>query len=252
MLPNIWIFDTYTIMFVLGIAAALVIVYFYLLKVGYAKKYALSVMILASVAIGLGILSAIGFQSLFDALKKDSTNGALAMTFYGGLVGGAIVFIFGYFLVLKKKEPIHDFKDILIIAPASITAAHGLGRIGCFLGGCCYGVHTDSWLGVTFPGMSEPVYPTQLFEAIFLLALSVVLFLLAYKKQFKYTMPIYLLSYGIWRFLIEFIRGDDRGAYFLKLSPAQWFSIVAILGSIALFVLIKLNIIKYNKKETNN
>ena len=50
---------------------------------------------------------------------------------------------------------------------------------------------------------------------------------------------MYLASYGIFRFLIEFIRGDDRGAYFLGLSPSQMFSLVGIIISIILIVVLK-------------
>ena len=95
--------------------------------------------------------------------------------------------------------------DILIIAPACITLAHGLGRVGCFLAGCCYGKETTSILGVTFPkgstayflyGPNHNVLPTQLFEAIFLFILFIILFFMK-KNQFI----TYLFSYGIFRFL---------------------------------------------------
>ena len=50
-------------------------------------------------------------------------------------------------------------------------------------------------------------------------------------------MPIYLSCYGVFRFLIEFIRGDDRGAYLFGLiSPSQVFSIICILISIGLSI----------------
>ena len=106
------------------------------------------------------------------------------MTFYGGLVGGIISFIIGYNLFVKNQHKnANFFTDIMPIAAACITIAHGFGRIGCFMAGCCYGVETDSWLGVKFPQLAHAVYPTQLFEAIFLLALSGILFYIAIKKR---------------------------------------------------------------------
>ena len=170
------------------------------------------------------------------------------MTFFGGLVGGVIIFLIGYKVVIKKRYPESKFiNDILIIAPACITLAHGLGRIGCFFAGCCYGIETDSIWGVKFPHLDHNVYPTQLYEAIFLILLSGILSLLAFKYKNKYTMPIYLASYGIFRFLIEFIRGDDRGAFLFDLiSPSQVFSIICVLISVGLSIYL----FKINIKET--
>ena len=134
--------------------------------------------------------------------------------------------------------------DILIIAPACITLAHGLGRIGCFFAGCCYGVETDSIFGVKFPHLDHNVYPTQLYEAMFLIILTAILSLLAFKYKNKYTMPIYLASYGVFRFLIEFLRGDDRGAFlFGIISPSQVFSIICLVISVGLTIYLhKVNI----------
>ena len=168
------------------------------------------------------------------------------MTFYGGLVGGIAVFLIGYVLVIRRKYPDSDFiNDIMVIAPAGIAVAHAFGRIGCFMAGCCYGIETDSPLGVRFPGMEHNVYPTQLFEAISLFLLFGLLYYLAFYKRTKHTLSVYLIGYGVWRFLIEFIRGDDRGAYMLGLSPSQWFSIVAV--AIGIGLIIYFNIVKIKK-----
>ena len=248
MLPNIWIIDTYSIMILIGVILCFYIFYKYSIKYKNNKNYAYDILLLACAAIIGGILSATLFQTLFDYIKDNTSRFNFKMTFFGGLVGGVVVFILGYMLYIKKKYPESSIAaDILPIAPACITCAHAFGRIGCFLAGCCYGGETDSIFGVTFPGMDHAVHPTQLYEATFLIILSSVLTLLAYKKNCIYTMPIYLVRYGIFRFLIEFVRGDDRGAYFFNISPSQCFSILAILISIILAILIKFNIIK-NKR----
>jgi phosphatidylglycerol:prolipoprotein diacylglycerol transferase len=78
-----------------------------------------------------------------------------------------VSFILIYQFWVKKFYPNNSLLDLLPIAPPCITVAHGFGRIGCFLAGCCYGKVTDSIFGVTFPGMTHAVYPTQLFEALF-------------------------------------------------------------------------------------
>ena len=148
------------------------------------------------------------------------------MTFLGGLIGGVIVYLGLYFLYvyvinprLKEKS---FFKsdmnkgvwELLRFVPISITLAHGFGRIGCFFAGCCGGVETNMWFGVVFPGHTEKVVPTQLFEAIFLFLISAAMILLYFRLHFKYNMAVYLIGYGYCRLIIEFFRNDERGALF--------------------------------------
>lgn len=240
MFPNLWIFDSYTLLIFIGVICCLLIYYIFALKHNIKGKYLYDILINATLSVIVGFVFAVLFQSIFDAFKENSENSPFAMTFYGGLIGGVLFFILFYkFYIQKKNENANFVKDILIIAPACITTAHAFGRIGCFLAGCCHGIETDSVLGMKFPGLEYNVYPTQLYEAIFLFILSGILFVLAYKFQYFYTFTIYLASYGIFRFLIEFIRGDDRGAFLFSLSPAQWISIIAIIISILYFVLFK-------------
>lgn len=239
MLPNIWIFDTYSIMLLVGVIACLFVYYKYSKKKGLKEDYIYSILLVACISIILGLVFASVFQILFNALKGNKFDGTFPMTFFGGLVGGVAAFILIYVFYIKRKYKESNFiKDVLIIAPGCITLAHGCGRIGCFLAGCCYGIETTSWLGVTFPGMTHKVLPTQLFEAAFLFVLSAILIVLAFKKDCIFNMSIYLCAYGVFRYNIELIRGDDRGAYFLNLSPSQWFSLIAIISSMVLFVLL--------------
>ena len=243
MLPNIWIIDTYSLMIFLGVIACFILFWLFRKKHKISEKFTYDIFLLACVAIGFGILFAVLFQLLFDALK-GAIRGS-AMTFYGGLVGGVISFLLGYFLVIRKRYPEAKFtSDILPIAPACITVAHGFGRVGCFLAGCCYGVETDSFLGVKFPHLDHAVYPTQLFEAIFLFLLTILLFLIAMKKRSPYNLCVYLFSYGIFRFLLEFLRGDNRGAFMLSMSPSQIFSVVSVISAIILFIVLRFYILK--------
>ena len=247
MLPQIWIIDSYSLMIFLGVIACFILFWLFRKKHNIGEKFTYDIFLLACVAIGMGILFAVLFQLLFDAIE-GAIRGT-AMTFFGGLVGGVITFILGYFLVIIKRYPKAKFtQDILPIAPACITIAHGFGRIGCFLAGCCYGVETTSVLGVNFPHLEYAVYPTQLFEAIFLFLLTALLFSIAIIKRSPHNLSVYLLCYGIFRFLIEFLRGDNRGAFMLNLSPSQWFSIVSVISSFILYIVLKFYILK-NKKE---
>lgn len=109
------------------------------------------------------------------------------MTFIGGLIGGVTVFLVIYFATKNniRKNYKSSLIDIMPVVPCCITVAHGFGRVGCFFAGCCYGKETNGPFGIKFPDLPNPVYPTQLFEAIFLFAFFAVLVYLAFKVNVK-------------------------------------------------------------------
>ena len=77
--------------------------------------------------------------------------------------------------------------------------------------------------------------PVQLYEAIFLFLLFAVCLVLYMKKDFKYNLPLYLVAYGIFRFLIEFVRDDNRGELIGAVTPSQFWSILMVVIGVALF-----------------
>ena len=80
----------------------------------------------------------------------------------------------------------------------------------------------------------EKVVPIQLFEAIFLFLLAAFLFMLVWKKK-GFGLSGYLIGYGVWRFVIEFFRTDDRGASFIPgLTPSQVTAILMVLIGVVL------------------
>lgn len=145
--------------------------------------------------------------------------------FYGGLIGAIIVF----FIYTKIKKL--DFGDYSDIAGMSIPLFHFFGRLGCFFSGCCYGVEWDH--GVTYHhaivesanGVSR--FPVQLVEAFLNLLLFLLLFLLYKKgKAVHKKLMIYLLVYPVYRFILEFFRGDSYRGFLFGLSTSQLISIV--------------------------
>ena len=75
--------------------------------------------------------------------------------------------------------------------------------------------------------------PVQLFEAVLLLVLFAFLFVRAYKNG-KYGLSLYLIIYGVWRFFLEYIRGDFRGDTFISfLTPSQLTALLLILAGFA-------------------
>jgi phosphatidylglycerol:prolipoprotein diacylglycerol transferase len=146
----------------------------------------------------------------------------------------------------------HRPRLYLPVADYAVTAlplGHVFGRIGCFLEGCCHGGPTNLPWAVTFTSpasgisdelMGVPVHPTQLYEAagelgLFLFfAYWVLPRIRAEKLRYGTAFLGYTAAYSLMRFLIEFLRGDDRGLLLsAALSPSQWLSLLAGLAACA-------------------
>ena len=188
----------------------------------------------------LSLAAAFPAAMLLDSVFKWIESGKFAFggaTFFGGLICALV--LFPCLLRLKKNRQVSLWSRLNDLAPC-IPAGHCLGRIGCFLGGCCYGKPTESGIGVVFPAGSipfeqygsQPLHPVQLYEAVFLILLF--LGLLFFAKG--YAFPLYLIGYGAGRFLLEFLRGDDRGSFLPGLSPAQAISLLLIAAGAVLMI----------------
>lgn len=250
MLPDVTFLsvDLYTWMIILGVVAA--VVAFRLLgdKVGISAKvfnFALAVAV-CCVVVGYG--SAVLFQAYYHWKDTGEWVWDAGATFYGGLIGAAVVFLaayfgIGYFLFKKDKRHIAELDKVAACAFPSIVLAHSFGRIGCLFAGCCYGKLTDGWLGVTMlvHGEWQKRLPTQLFEAIFLALLFVALVYMLVGKKSLYTPSAYLIGYGVWRFVIEYVRDDgERGSSGISwLTPSQLTAIVLVLVGVGLIFLYK-------------
>ncbi len=250
-------FNLYDLSLCVGIIVCLLV--FDSLAERYPLRFKLQnlVFIVAGAAIILGLGSAVLFQAFYNYLQSGVfvIDGGTGATFYGGLIGGAASFILIYFIVghfmFPDKYHIRNFFSMASCAVPSILVAHGFGRIGCLMAGCCHGALTDAWYGIYMHteayGYAKCV-PTQLYEAIFLFALFAVTTILVLKKK-SYNLPIYMMAYGAWRFVIEFFRTDDRGELFSKaLSPSQIIACIMILGGIAL-LLFQIHYEKKHKSE---
>jgi phosphatidylglycerol:prolipoprotein diacylglycerol transferase len=191
------------------------------------------------------------FNSNFLSVFKLWEGG---MVFYGGFIGG---FIGGILFIKIAKLSLAKVMDIM--APG-IAIAVGIGRIGCFLNGCCYGRVTDSPIGVCFPSRwtppaywdhlqrgliptgashSLPVIPTQLISALNLLIIFGILWKIRKKTPFNgFLFTLFIGLYGFHRFIIDFFRQYSGNALILKyLTLSQILSIFMILTSVFVIIL---------------
>lgn len=154
-------------------------------------------------------------------LYRLTGGSGFGLVFYGGLLGGLLGAWLGARLLKTRLS-----RYVAPMLPA-LPLAHAFGRIGCFLGGCCYGVEMAD--GCRFP--------VQLLEAALLLAIFAAVLIAARKtRRAEKIAGLYFLLYGLCRFGDEFLRGDKIRGFVGPLSVAQWISLGLIMTGSALLV----------------
>jgi phosphatidylglycerol:prolipoprotein diacylglycerol transferase len=159
------------------------------------------------------------------------------LVYYGGLIGA----FFAALAFLKRHRlPVWSYGDVL--APG-LALGQVTGRLGCWFNGCCYGRESKEF-GVVFPAIGDniPHLPTQLYESAFCLALAAFLAWFWGRKAYAgQVFWLYVLLYAVWRFGVEFLRGDaERGVLVsAALSPSQWISLAAAGAALAMLQILR-------------
>lgn len=170
------------------------------------------------------------------------------LTYYGGFLGASAAAVW---ILRRDRFPFWKAADM---AGMVIPIGLALGRLGCALGGCCFGSPTAPPWGLSFPAWSPassaqtrlgllpgehvpslPVHPTQLYESAGALLLGAALtFWLHPRKRYDGQVFLgFLAGYAALRFALEFLRADDRGGLW-GLSTSQWIGLLLLAGSAAL------------------
>ena len=144
--------------------------------------------------------------------------------FYGGLLG-ALAFLLFYRLFDRSLK----FITLWPMVPA-LAFGHSIGRIGCFLAGCCFGKPTELFWGVYMHQHDR--HPTQLIESIGLFLIG--LHLLKSKSSKFILFSHYLIFYGVLRFAVELLRGDLVRGSWGSLTPSQWISLALVFCGLCL------------------
>lgn len=173
------------------------------------------------------------------------------LIFYGGFIGAVVA------VALFARRHQMAILDLFDFAFTSLPLAHAIGRIGCFLNGCCFGGLCGRWPGVRFPADSLPwqrhleqflispqsshslaVHPVQLYETLINLLIYPLL-LLVYRCRRRHGVVIatYLVAYPVGRFTLEYLRGTER-LYLGAFSAAQMLSFALFAGGVLLFALL--------------
>lgn len=147
--------------------------------------------------------------------------------FYGGLYG-ALIAAWLYCRVNKLS-----FFELARILMPMVPLFHCFGRLGCFFMGCCYGCMSERF-GITFHHSEIapngiPLLPVQLIEAVFELLLFFIMAWLARRKgSGKILFCVWMITYGVLRFCLEYFRADDYRGFLGILSVSQGISVLSI------------------------
>lgn len=175
--------------------------------------------------VGFGV--AVVFAKLpFLVFNDDQLHNTGPLLFSGktillGLVGGYVGVEFA-----KWRMGVTIKTGDQFAVPVAVGV--GVGRLGCFFGGCCYGVPTSIPWAVVFATVDMlPRHPTQIYESLFHLTMASVMYGLLIAGRLKgQLIKFYFISYFVFRFFTEFIRTEIRWAG--GLTAYQWAIVVLI------------------------
>jgi phosphatidylglycerol:prolipoprotein diacylglycerol transferase len=153
------------------------------------------------------LLAKVVFSITNHSLKSLYSNGGFSS--FGGIIG---IFIAAYIYSSRKKI---NFGLLLDHLSFGIIILCSVGRIGCFLGGCCYGLVTNSWIGIKMLKDNQIRYPTQLFLSFGFLVIYLIVTLISKFKKFNGEIFLWTLTLiSLLSFFIEFYR--DVPKYFSR------------------------------------
>ena len=160
--------------------------------------------------------------------------------FYGGFIAALV---FAWLYMQRQGLPVLATSDLF--APG-LALGHGIGRLGCFAAGCCWGKPTTLPWAVTFRNkdattgvpLNIPLHPAQLYEAF---AEAIICFILVRKLKGRHRdgqiIGLYLALYGVVRLLVEFVRmHDSSNPMGGPLTLEQWISLILALMGAALVI----------------
>lgn len=238
MLPYLIKFGKYSVP-TYGVLVALAFLTALALATKFAKQRGMNTEKIVNLGVYCALVGMLGAKLLMIALDPDyrahpaeifslSTLQSAGI-FYGGFI---LAVVFAFFYMRTQQLPVLPTCDVF--APG-LAIGHGIGRLGCFAAGCCWGKPTHLAWAVTFRNadattgvpLNVPLHPTQLYEAF---AEGIVCLILIWQLRRPHrdgqVIGLYGFLYGMVRFGVEFLREHDAsnplgGPFTLE----QWISL---------------------------
>lgn len=238
MCPNICIFNIDITVFPIIIVIDIYLCLFVLIKSKkYDYYYLTSFKYIFFFPTAGALIGGKGLYALTRIISHEYTISSLfnGFVFYGGLIGSMIGMCI--FCTIRNDLYIFDVFDAYL---SIMPLGQSIGRIGCYLNGCCYGVEYSGIFSAKYivEGNYVRVFPTWFCESAFCIILFLSMFIISKRKFSGFYSSVYLISYSVFRFFIEYFRGDSiRGRMFF-FSTSQLLSIVIL--SIGIILLMNL------------
>jgi len=240
----------YGLMIAIGVIAAYMAAEYRAKKYGmrHDRIYALTVWCFIGGILGAKLLYYITELNDIIADPKLLLKISGGFVVYGGIIGGILA---GYLFCRREKLNFLQYFDLVM---PSIALAQGFGRIGCLFAGCCYGIETNSPLGIIFHESKYApngvrLVPTQIISSVLDFIHFFILITFAKRKKADGQVAgLYLILYSAGRFAIEFFRGDlDRGKVW-SISTSQFISIFTFFIGLVIFIVSGVSVKKADDK----
>lgn len=238
-------FDTkipvYSFAILLALISNLIVVCFLSKKYNYTRNEIIGLLLYENVGI-IGGAKVLSYLQNYSQYNGKFNFMQLGLSSYGA-VFGVILFLILFSLQFKKS-----LKELLYIFLPSLPLMYAIGKIGCFLVGCCYGIEYNGLFSVVYKYSNSvssniSLFPVQIIETIFFLIIFIYMISKHAKKQFdQKTIGISFILCGIAKFLLDFLRMGHKNVF---LSFNQYISIIfVIIGLIIYYKNIKCTISK--------
>ncbi|NQU06172.1 MAG: prolipoprotein diacylglyceryl transferase [Calditrichaeota bacterium] len=181
---------------------------------------------------------------IISPFQSDGTVGIAGLVVLGGVVL-TIPVMWWYF----KRHEYSALETLDMLIP-SLAFGIAIGRVGCFLNGCCHGLPTESSCGVVFPLSSnaghvfpgQHIHPTQLYEFTYAVIIGIILLLRSPRKRYEGELfYLFFLLYGPFRFFNETMRYYRSGMILFQVGEfsftvSMFFSVAMIIGGATMLI----------------
>lgn len=232
---------TYGLMMALGVLSGLVVVNL------EAKRYGWDQDEMTRLVVWVFLMGLLGSRVVYVFTRIGEPNVDIVsiafnlragFVYYGGLIASWLYLIFW---VTRYKRPFWPVMDTFAYG---ICLGLAVGRIGCLLGGCCYGTPTTLPWGVTMvheAGLG-PLHPVQFYEFLSLIIMFIPMWFRRKHKAYEGEITVWFVGlYAIVRYILEFYRGDLIRGYVIDqfMTTSQFISVPMLLIAIVLHVRLK-------------
>ena len=232
-------FDTkipiYSIAILLSLIANLIVVTYISRKYNFTRNEIICLLLYENVGI-VGGAKILAYLHNYKELNGQFDFLSLGLSSYGAVIGALL------FLLLFSRQFKKSLEELLDVFMPAIPLMYAIGKIGCFMAGCCYGVEYSGFGNVVYHySKAAPehthLYPVQIIETVFFIGIFI--YIMTRHKKRKFDLGISLILCGFAKFILEFLRESHIGQI---LSSTQIISITFII--IGIVIIYKKHLIK--------